>query len=282
MSEFYPGRQPVSSFFRYAHCYDLLYRDKDYAAEVEYVVSTIRAVVPKAHAILEFGAGTGVHGRLLAVRGFAVRGIERSAEMVLAVHSLRRYGGTPFPPGGSFTCVVNDIRTARVVRGTFDAVIALFHVMSYQTKDEDLQAAFCVAADRLKPGGVFLFDVWHGPAVLAQRPSERVKEVADERYRVRRTACPQLDTRSGTVNVVYRMEWEDRASGKTERFTEEHLMRYLDPAEVNRFARNAGLHLLKTEEFLTGAPPSPATWGVAYLFQKGSLAPPAGKGSGWA
>ena len=66
----------------------------------------------------------------------------------------------------------------------------------------------------LAPGGLFLFDVWHGPAVLSQRPSERIKEVADDRYRVKRTARPELDTNSSTVKVVYEMECEDRSCGE--------------------------------------------------------------------
>ena len=76
------------------------------------------------------------------------------------------------------------------------------------------------------------FDVWHGPAVISQGLFERVKEVADERYRVRRTAQPELDTNCGTVKVVYQMDREDRESGTAVRFSEEHIMRYLFPAEV--------------------------------------------------
>ena len=93
----------------------------------------------------------------------------------------------------------------------------------------------------------------HGPAVLSQGPSERVKEVADERYRVRRTAQPELDTNRNTVKVVYQMECEDRQSGKTVRFSEEHLMRYLFPTEVDLLAESCELRRVRTEEFLTGA-----------------------------
>ena len=60
--------------------------------------------------------------------------------------------------------------------GTFDAVIALFHVVSYQTTEHDLRATFATAARHLNPGGVLLFDVWHGPAVLAQQPEQPNEE----------------------------------------------------------------------------------------------------------
>src|ERR1043166_5798427 len=69
-------------FQEYSAYYDLLYRDKDYAAEAEYVARSIRSILPDARSILEFGSGTGRHGPLLASMGFDVHGIERSPEMV--------------------------------------------------------------------------------------------------------------------------------------------------------------------------------------------------------
>src|SRR5262245_44494311 len=255
----------MSNFQKYSAYYDLLYRDKSDAAEAEYVARLIRSAVPTARTILELGSGTGRHGRLLAAMGFDVHGIERSAEMISVARTAMCAGSSK--TAGAFTCEVGDVCTTSLGR-SFDAVISLFHVMSYQTTNEALQAAFQVAADHLAPGGQCLFDVWHGPAVLSQRPSERVKEVADERYRVKRTTRPELDTNRGTVKVVYHMECEDRPSGEIVRFSEEHLMRYLFPTEVELLARNCGLRQVATEEFLTGEPPSQSTWGVMYVLQR--------------
>jgi SAM-dependent methyltransferase len=202
---------------------------------------------------------------LLAALGFNVHGIERSADMVAMADT------TAAPPvsraAGSFTCEVGDVRSVNIGR-TFDAVIALFHVISYQTTNKDLQAAFHVAANHLVPGGVFLFDVWHGPAVLMERPMERVKKVAGERFEVTRTARPELDTNRSTVKVVYDMECRDRQSGDVVRFCEEHVVRYLFPTEIDLLAQRYGMRVVATEEFLTSRPASPSTWGVCYLLQK--------------
>ena len=254
----------ASAFARYAAYYDLLYRDKDYAVEAAYVARTIRAACPAARHILELGSGTGRHGRLLAGMGFDVHGIERSMEMVGIAHAACDDPSTGQP--GSFACEAGDLCSARLGR-TFDAVIALFHVLSYQATNDQLLAAFRVAAGHLAPGGVFLFDVWHGPAVLSQCPERRIKQVEDARYRVQRAALPELDAETGTVKVVYRFECEDLATGAIERFDEAHVMRYLFPTEVDLLARSCGLTIAGSEEFATGMPPSAATWGVAYVLR---------------
>lgn len=239
-----------------------MYRDKDYAAEADYVAREIRSAAPGACSVLELGSGTGRHGRLLAAKGFAVHGIERSPDMVALAKSV-----PPARGEGSFTCNRGDARSI-VLGRSFDAVIALFHVLSYQTTNEDLQATLDTAARHLTPGGVFLFDVWHGPAVLAQRPERRVKRASDEHIEVSRTAQPQIDNDRNTVKVTYEMECRDRHTGGVERFVEEHLVRYLFPAEIEVLAAQCGMHVLTTGEFLTGRPPSPATWSVAYLLRK--------------
>jgi SAM-dependent methyltransferase len=252
-------------FQKYSVFYDLLYRDKDYVAEAEYVVRAIKEAVPQACTILELGSGTGRHGRLLAGMGFDVHGIERSPEMVSVAKQAAPSGRAATT--GKFTCEVGDICAVALGR-SFDAVISLFHVISYQTTNEALLAAFRVAAEHLRSGGVFMFDVWHGPAVLTERPGTRVKEVSDDRYAVKRTARPELDTNCSTVKVTYEMDCRDRQTEERFQFSEEHLMRYLFPTEIDLLAQSCGLRRAATEEFLSRRFPSPATWGVMYVLTK--------------
>src|SRR6266566_8742320 len=142
-------------FQRYSAYYDLLYRDKDYKAETDYVAETLRAANANTRKILEFGSGTGRHGCLLAERGFDVFGIERSESMVNAAHLAPKTESDQ--AGGSFQCVQGDIRTMKL-NWTFDAVIALFHVISYQIGDTEVVESFANAAHHLCAGGNFFFD----------------------------------------------------------------------------------------------------------------------------
>lgn len=256
-----PSADASPAFGRSAAYYDVLYGDKDYPAEAAYVARTIRAACPSARSILEFGAGTGRHGRVLAAMGFDVTGIERSAEMVACARAATTESSSPF------ACVPGDVRAARLGR-RFDAVIALFNVIGYQATNDELLATFATAAAHLEPGGVFLFDVWHGPAVLAQRPAERIRSVDDRQRRLLRTARPTLDDASGTVSVDYRFECEDRATHAIERFDELHVVRYLFPTEVDLLARCTGFVPARSEEWRTGEPPSDSTWNVLYVLRK--------------
>ena len=77
-----PQSHPESQspiFADYARYYDLLYRDKDYAAAAEYVAGLIRKFHPSARSILELGSGTGIHAGLLA--GKASRCMASSAAL---------------------------------------------------------------------------------------------------------------------------------------------------------------------------------------------------------
>jgi SAM-dependent methyltransferase len=253
-----------SVFQRYSQYYDLLYRDKDYQAEVEYVARTLRSVAPEVRHLLEFGSGTGRHGRLLAERGFSVFGIERSAAMVT---EARRQAPCRSGASGGFDCRQGDIKTVDL-SDVFDAVISLFHVVSYQTCNADLVATFTNAARHLNEGGIFFFDVWHGPAVLWERPSVRVKRIEDEHSRLTRIAEPELDTNAGVVTVSYTIFAESKRDASLTTFAENHRMRYLFPSEIQLLAQQTGFNVLHTEEFLTGEAPSQSSWGVAYLLQK--------------
>jgi SAM-dependent methyltransferase len=72
----------VSNVFdAYSRYYDLLYREKDYAAEADYVARLLRAHGAGTE-LPEFGCGTGEHARLLAAHGYQVLGIDRSAQMI--------------------------------------------------------------------------------------------------------------------------------------------------------------------------------------------------------
>lgn len=227
-------------FDAYTRCYDLLYCDKDYAAEVAYVSAHLRRRAPRAQHILELGCGTGGHAEHLARLGYTVHGVDLS-ESMLARAEARRAALAP-ELAARLSFAHGDARSVRVGAESgrhVDAVISLFHVMSYQTSNADLRAAYDTAAAHLAPGGVFLYDHWHGPAVLTQQPSTRVRRLHDEHIRVTRLAEPVMHWQRNVCDVNYSLYVEEVAGGAMHHFTETHPMRYLFAPELALLEGNA-------------------------------------------
>lgn len=255
----------MSVFGAYSRYYDLLYRDKDYAGEAAYLGGLIRRHHPDAVSLLDLGCGTGRHAILLAGMGFETTGVERSEEM-LARAQERCSDLEPRSAGCCFR--QGDLRTVRLGR-TYDAVVSLFHVISYQSGNDDLQAAFGTASRHLSDGGVFIFDCWYGPAVLTDRPVVRVKRLEDEAVAVTRIAEPVLHPNENLVEVLYHIFVRDRSTGQVEELTETHRMRYLFRPEVELLLAQAGLVLVEASEWLSGREPGCDTWGVTFVARKG-------------
>ena len=104
----------------------------------------------------------------MAKRGYDVSGIDRSEDML----KIAQEKATEEKLSINFK--QEDIRTFNFNQ-KFDAVVAMFAVMGYQTTNEDVEATIRSVRKHLEPGGLFIFDVWFGPAVINERPSERVK-----------------------------------------------------------------------------------------------------------
>ncbi len=244
-------------FDAYSRYYDILYQDKDYVAEVAYIRSLLTRHGVMAGDLLELGSGTGKHAQLLVKYGYTVDGIERSAEMVARIPVMK-----------GFSCQQGDIRSFHMQR-SYDAVLSLFHVLSYQASNQDVQAVFARAAEHLKPGGIFVFDFWYSPAVYTQKPTTRVKRMFDEQVEVTRVAEPHIFPNENRVDVNYTIYAKERASDSIKTFAELHPMRHFSLPEIDLFADMAGLQRVGTEEFLTGNEPSEMTWGVCVTLQKG-------------
>jgi len=216
----------------YADAYDHLYRDKDYNLECNFIEEVFRRYDCRPRTILDLGCGTGGHSIILAEKGFDVTGVDRSADMLNIARRKARESGA------EVEFIEGDLRNI-VIGRKFDAVISMFAVMGYQISNADV-AAFCKqAGDVLVPGGIFLFDCWHGPAVLHERPGPRTKEVETEDGRkITRITESELDITEHIVRVHFRMQ--EISKGGLIETTETHSMRYFFPKELENYMERAG------------------------------------------
>jgi len=246
----------------YADAYDLLYHDKDYAAECDLigrVFQTYGQDFP-IRSVLDLGCGTGNHALQLATRGYEVVGVDQSEGMLARAESK----AASLSAGGSVTFHQEDIRTVDL-RQHFDAVLMMFAVFGYQLENIDLLRVLNVARRHLRTGGLLIFDVWYGPAVLHQRPSEQVKIIPTPDGKILRLASGELDIRSQVCTVHYRL-WrlaEDLLVSETE---ESHTVRYFFSRELDLLLDYSGfdpVHLSGFPQFNREA--DETTWNVVVV-----------------
>jgi len=247
----------------YASAYDTLYQDKDYEAECDFL-EQVFAHYEQApiNTILDLGCGTGGHAIPLMKRGFAVTGVDRSETMLSEARQKAVVQGI-------IPCdfIQGDIRDLDLNRAydTYDAVIAMFAVISYQTTNEDLVDTLLTARRYLDPGGLFVFDCWFGPAVLTHKPTDRCKIVERGAERIIRYTSPTLDILQHTVRVTYKVLRlkDDQVLDETD---ESHLMRFLFPQEIKHHLEENAFKLLHLCPFMKiGVIPTEHDWNVTVV-----------------
>lgn len=226
----------------YANAYDDLYSDKDYEKECDFIESIFKKFDYKPKTILDLGCGTGGHALVLSKRGYKVVGIDKSTPMLEIAKNKASNAGL------EIEFLEGDI--ARInLNKKFDAVISMFAVMSYQTTNSAIAAVCRLAKDCLASGGLFMFDCWHGPAVLTDKPTPRVKEVnSGNGEKVIRFTEPQLDMINHIVNVNFRV-WKIKGKELSEN-DETHPMRFIFPQEIKYFLEVSGFDNINFYPFL--------------------------------
>lgn len=179
--------------------YDRLYADKDYDKDVRDFFSLIDVAEPKRLRVLEIGCGTGNQSFRLAPRVHTLMGVEIDPDFAeLFEEKLGR------SEAGNIClarCTLDLLQD-----GVFDASAAFFHVLNYI--DRDNLAGFCESlANRMRPGGRFVADLWHAEAALADPPRVRQQEkrAGADVFQVR--IVPEMDPENLTVTLAYHIEY---------------------------------------------------------------------------
>lgn len=231
-------------FKDYSKYYNLLYTDKNYTAEVEYIHSLIMEYSKNSKRILDLGCGTGKHDFMLAKKGYSITGIDMSESMINIAKRDNNYSKL------NLEFQVGDIRNIKLNK-MHDVVISLFHVASYQKTNSDILKYFRTAHSHLKNQGLFIFDFWYGPAVLTDRPQNRIKILEDKQIKVRRFTIPEIHPNKNVVNVKFDILIEDKQTKTMKEFTEIHEMRYFFLPELEYFLEQSGFSIINCYKWMT-------------------------------
>jgi SAM-dependent methyltransferase len=249
----------------YADAYDALYRDKDYAGEcdmIEALLAEFGAVRP-IRRLLDLGCGTGSHAIELAARGYSVTGIDRSPAMIARAREKVAAVGAARAP----VFHEGDIRDTRLDAAPYDGAIMMFAVLGYQQRDEGVRAAIALARAYLVAGAAFVFDVWYGPGVLADRPGPRQRAVETPTGRIVRCAESRIDEARRLCIVQYQI---DRWVGDTlaESANERHVIRFFFPEEFGQLASDCGFVCSAIRQFPHWrCPADDGTWTAVCVFR---------------
>lgn len=228
----------------YADAYDIVYRDKDYAREVEVIGRLFeRHKTSAIKSVLDLGCGTGRHAILLAQNNLDVVGIDQSDAMLDHARKLAQES----KPNSSLTFFKGDIRDLEA-GSTFDAAVMMFNVLGYMTSNEELLAALRSVRRHVRDGGLFVFDIWYGPAVAAHPPTDRIKEFKRPANEMIRVAKGNIYPPENRCDISIRMITIDNNT-VTSDTNESHSVRYFFPLEIDLALRQTGFRMAAIHQF---------------------------------
>ena len=245
MRRLYSGVQG-KPFSLLAEVYDAIMSDVDYEAWTDFMLDLALEAGTEVRRVLDLGCGTGNSSAPFVDRGLNVTGVDLSAEM-LAVARLKL-------PAATF--VEADFTTFEL-KQTFDLVVSVFDSLNNLLDPNDFRRTAARARHHLSSGGVFIFDVNTTVGLRNLWEDDRAEGWVDDVYYLWEHS---FDERTKLAQVVAYCEKGAR------NFTEVHLERPYDPAEVKALLRAAGFQNVQILTYPHGRPADEQTeriWVVA-------------------
>lgn len=218
-----------------AEIYDILYSDKPYAKEVDFIESLIQKynMGGKVKKVLDIGCGTGSHAYELVLRGYDVAGIDPSPHMIKKAIERRDSAGISEDNLKFFVTLAEEM-SLPVLPGTFDVAIAMFNVMGYVNLCKVIKNVYRY----LRFGGLFIFDFWNYTASGCAETKTYKKRSIGEITVVREGL---IEKRAGYFEIKYKFKVIRERSGEEEEFEELHKVDLLSEDKIRRCIRNKNM-----------------------------------------
>ena len=243
-----------ASFTRIAPHYDVLMSGVPYRMWVSYFELLCEMVDHEPKKVLEACCGTGTVCRMLAAKGLAVTGVDKSAEMILAAKEKAETCGR------DIAYFAQDIAEMNLSE-TFDTALSFFDSLNYITEPDRLRAALQRIACHLKPDGLLVFDLNTEYAFVNKLfDQELMNKGAPIRYKWR--SSYDSDKKLCTVRMEF---W---TNDPPESFVEVHVQRAHSPEEIRSWLKAAGFGDIRAYHSYSLERPRPTSDRVHYLARR--------------
>ncbi len=142
----------MSSYNRFASCYDLLTQNIDYKKRAEYFDKIIKQNKVSGKILVDLACGTGTLSECFEDLGYDVVGVDISEQM-LSVAMDKKFNKQ------SNIIYLNQSMQELDLFGTIDIAVCALDSINHLTKPEDVISAFLRVSLFLSEDGIFIFDV---------------------------------------------------------------------------------------------------------------------------
>lgn len=252
----------------FAELYDLFYRQKPYQQEVDFLHEKLAAYGVKN--VLELACGTGNHALRLAALGYRITATDLSADMILQARAKQQeWERSGRLPAGMLSFMQADMSELPPQTGSnFDAALCLFDSLGYVLTNAAIRKTLHGIYDRLKSGGIFITEYWHGATMARHYEEARIRRWQVPDGEVVRFSETQLDYRTQIADIRFTVH-QIFNNGRAHSYTETHRNRFFLVQEMCAFLEEAGFEV---RESLRGYSHSTAidadTWHVLTIAQK--------------
>lgn len=132
-----------------AKYYDLIFQEKNYRAESEFIRKIVGKRMPTAKSVLDVGCGTGNHLNLLLGKFDILYGVDLNPEIIKEAKKKSR----------KITYLVGDMANF-LIDWKFDVITCLYSVFNYNLSDKDARKTLRNIKKHLKKNGLVIFALY--------------------------------------------------------------------------------------------------------------------------
>lgn len=250
---------------KYADYYDILYQDKNYEEEIDFLEMIFRKYLKKKpRTVLDLACGTGGHLIPLARRGYQVSGLDLSEGMIAAAKNKAIKENLKI---NFYRAPMQKFSLSK----KFDIIISMFSTVNYLTEYKDLKYFLKNVNNHLSRNGLLIFDVWNALSVLDHYDPYREKKVKKNETEIKRIAVTKIDEAQQLCWVDYHCMIYNNHK-KINEFDDHHQLKFFFIDELKNYLEDAGFKILAIGPFLNiDKQITKNDWDISFVVKKTTL-----------